>query len=97
MPTYSNLNHAKMHARTHTRTRTHFNEFIGTVVKVLDISVLSTVRNTNPNNVVIGLLHINSFSSKYDTIKLVIQGKIDVMVTVETKLDDLHRGICHTI
>ena len=39
------------------------NESIGTVVKDVDISVLSTIRNTNPNNVVIGLININSFSS----------------------------------
>ena len=54
----------------------------------VDISILNTIRSSNLNNVVIGLLNINSFSSKYDAIKLVIQGKIDVMVIVETKLDD---------
>ena len=64
------------------------NDSIGTVVKDVDISVLNTIRNINSNIVVIGLLNINSFSSKYDTIKLVIQGKIAVIVIVETKLDD---------
>ena len=73
------------------------NESIGPVVKDVDISVLSTIRNTNPNNVVIGLLKMNSFSSKYDTIKLVIQGKIDVMVIVETKLDDSYPKIMLSI
>ena len=66
----------------------YVNESIGTVVKDVDISVLSTIRNTNPNNVVIGPLNINSFSNKFDTIKLVIQGKIDIMVIVETKLNN---------
>ena len=36
----------------------------------------------------IGLLNINSFSGKFDFLKTIISGKVDVMIVVETKLDD---------
>ena len=63
-------------------TSTAVDKSIGSILKDVDISILNTIRSTNPNNVVIGLLNINSFNSKYDAIKLVIQSKIDVMVIV---------------
>ena len=36
----------------------------------------------------IGLLNINSFASKFDSFKTIISGKVDVVIIVETKLDD---------
>ena len=62
-------------------------ESIGSTGNVDDISILSEIRRTNLNNVVIGFLNINSYRNKYEALKVVIQGKIDVMVLVETKLD----------
>ena len=40
------------------------------------------------NNVVIVLLNVNSFRNNYDGIRSIIPGNIDVMIIVETKLDD---------
>ena len=36
---------------------------------------------------VIGNLNINSISNKFDKLKLIIQGKIDILVITETKAD----------
>ena len=52
-----------------------------------DISLLKDIRLKNVNNVIIGLLNVNSFRSKYECMKSVIIGNIDVMIIVETKLD----------
>ena len=49
---------------------------------------LNKIRNTNINNVVIGLLNINSVIRKFDALKSIISGMIDVMIIVESKLDD---------
>ena len=40
------------------------------------------------HNVIVGLLNVNSIASKFDAIKAIIPGSIDVMVFCETKLDD---------
>ena len=40
------------------------------------------------HNVIVGLLNVNSIASKFDAIKAIILGSIDVMVFCETKLDD---------
>ena len=42
----------------------------------------------NLDNVIIGLQNVNSLNSKFDDIKCIIPGNIDVMIFVETKLDD---------
>ena len=42
----------------------------------------------NLDNVIIGLQNVTSLNSKFDGIKCIIPGNIDVMIFVETKLDD---------
>ena len=49
---------------------------------------LNKIRCMNLNNVIIGLQNVNSMNSKFDDIKCIIPGNIDVMIFVETKLDD---------
>ena len=49
---------------------------------------LNKIRSTNIHNVVIGLLNINSVIRKFDALKSIISGMIDVMIIVESKLDD---------
>ena len=39
------------------------------------------------HRLVIGNLNINSISNKFDKLKLITQGKIDILVTTETKAD----------
>ena len=47
---------------------------------------LNKIISTNINNVVIGLLNINSVIRKFDALKSIISGMIDVMIIVESKL-----------
>ena len=41
----------------------------------------------NDRILVIGNLNINSISNKFDNLKLITQGKIDILVITETKTD----------
>ena len=73
----------------------HQNEFCATVhnsnfeLKNDDIcSVLNKIKTKSFNNVVIALLNVNSICGKFDSLKTIISGKIDVMIIVETKLDN---------
>ena len=50
--------------------------------------VLNEIRKKYVNNVVIGHLNINSLANKFDTLTLIMKGRLDILVLVETKLDD---------
>ena len=52
------------------------------------ISILNNIRDKNVNKLVIGNLNINTFAGKFDQFKIIIQGKLDIIVVTETKLDD---------
>ena len=53
-----------------------------------DISeILNDIRITNINRLIIGSLNVNSISNKFDQLKTVVQGKLDILVIVETKFD----------
>ena len=49
--------------------------------------VLENLKLKNNYRLVIGNLNINSISNKFDNLKLIIQGKIDILVITETKTD----------
>ena len=49
--------------------------------------VLNEIRGNNLNNVIIGL-NVNHVAGKYNDFKLIIPGNIDIMILVETKLDN---------
>ena len=51
------------------------------------ISVLNNIRVKNVNKLVICNLNINTFAGKFDQFKIIIQGKLDIIVVTETKLD----------
>ena len=51
-------------------------------------SMLDKIKTKNFDRLIIGNLNINSLSSKFDQLKLLIQGKIDILIITETKLDD---------
>ena len=53
-----------------------------------NITILNEIRKKYVNNVVIGHLNINSLPNKFDALKVIIEGKLDILVLVETKLDD---------
>ena len=49
--------------------------------------VLENLKLKNNHRLVIGNLNINSISNKFGNLKLIIQGKIDILVITETKTD----------
>ena len=49
--------------------------------------VLGNLKLKNYHRLVIGNLNISSISNKFDNIKLIIQGKTDILVISETKTD----------
>ena len=46
---------------------------------------MENLKFKNSHKLVIGNLNINSISNKFDKLKLIIQGKIDILVITETK------------
>lgn len=48
---------------------------------------LSTIRIQNLDRLIFGNIKINSISSKFYQLKLIVQGKLDVLVVTETKID----------
>ena len=48
---------------------------------------LENLKLKNDHRLVIGNLNINSISNKFDNLKLIIQGKIDILLITETKTD----------
>ena len=50
--------------------------------------ILKDLRIRNYNKIIIGNLNINSIANKFDQLKLLIQGKFDILVIIETKLDE---------
>ena len=53
-----------------------------------NITILNEIRKNYVNNVVIGHLNINSLANKFETLKVIIVDKLDILVLVETKLDN---------
>ena len=49
--------------------------------------VLENLKLKNNQRLFIGNPNINSISNKFDNLKLIIQGKIDIVVITETKTD----------
>ena len=49
---------------------------------------LSEIRKNSKDKLIIGNLNINSLSNKFDQLKMIVQGKLDILVITETKLDD---------
>ena len=48
---------------------------------------LLILRVKNVNRLIIGNLDMNSISNKFDQLKLFVQGKVDILIVTETKLD----------
>ena len=52
-----------------------------------DPSFVSELRIKNANRLVIDNLNISSIPTKFDQLKVMIEGKVDILVLTETKLD----------
>ena len=50
-------------------------------------NILKNIKIKNVNRLIIGNLNINSIANKFDQLKTIIPGYIDILVIVETKLD----------
>ena len=55
----------------------------------LDSIFLSNLRVKNINWLLIGNLNINSISNKFDQLKLLVRGKVDVLAITEPNLTQL--------
>ena len=55
--------------------------------KKSESDILKSLRLHNLNRLIIGSLNINSLSNKFDDLKVNIQGRLDILVLNETKLD----------
>ena len=51
-------------------------------------NILNNIRISNANKLIIGQLNINSLRNKFDALKTIISGKIDILVITESKLDE---------
>ena len=54
-----------------------------------DSDFLPVLRVKNMNRLIIRNLNINSISNKFDQLKLFVQGKVDILIVTETKLDSI--------
>ena len=52
------------------------------------ISRFKMIRAESFDNIIVGILNINSISRKFDEFKLMVSGYFDVIIVTETKLDD---------
>ena len=50
--------------------------------------ILTELRKNNVGRVIIGHLNINSLRNKFEALKSLIQGKVDIFVVSEIKLDE---------
>ena len=52
------------------------------------LSILNKRRKDYSDRLIFGNLNINSINSKFDQMKFLLQGKVDILVLTETKLDN---------
>ena len=50
--------------------------------------VLRDLRKKNADRLIIGHLNINSIRNKFEALKFLIKGKVDILIVSETKIDD---------
>ena len=55
---------------------------------LLNEITLSVIRKNCKDKLLIGNLNINSLPNKFDQLKVIIQGKLDILVITETKIDN---------
>ena len=51
------------------------------------MTILKDLRVKNHNSIIVGNLNINSIPNKFDALKTIIPGNIDIFVITEAKLD----------
>ena len=58
-------------------------------ISSFNVSVLDEIRTKSTNRLIIGNFNINSLSTKFDLLKVLIQEKTDILIITETKLDSI--------
>lgn len=51
------------------------------------LTQLHKVRKNTPNKLIIANLNVNSLPNKFEQLKVLVEGKVDILVIMETKLD----------
>ena len=59
----------------------------GRTINTDPCEILKSIRVSNINRLIIGQLNINSLQNKFEDLKIVINGNLDILVLTETKLD----------
>ena len=52
------------------------------------LNVLNHIRVKNPGRVIVGSININSLPNKFDQLKFIITDSVDILIVLETKLDE---------
>ena len=52
------------------------------------ITILTKIRNKNPNRPIIGHININYIYNKFEALKSLFKDKLDVLVVTETKINE---------
>ena len=58
-------------------------------ISSFNVSVLDEIKTKSANRLIIGNFNINSLSTKFDLLKVLIQEKTDILIITETKLDSI--------
>jgi len=53
---------------------------------------LKAIRLNNIDRIIIANLNINSISTKFEQLKYIVNGNVDILVITETKTDESHQG-----
>ena len=56
------------------------------------LSIPKDLMVKNHNRIIIGNLNINSINNKFDALKTIITGNIDIFLIIESKLDETFKG-----
>ena len=56
-----------------------------------DSDFLRNLRVKNVNRLIVRNLNINTISNKFDQLKLIVQGKVDILIVTGNKLDSTFR------
>ena len=51
-------------------------------------SILKNIRIKNLNRIIMATLNVNSICSKFEQLRTIVAGNIDILVLTESKLDD---------
>ena len=61
---------------------------IGEIEPIAPINVLKDIKLSNVNRLIIGQLNINSLRNKFETLKYLIKGNLDILIITESELDN---------